>query len=906
MPGLGDSASPLHTDADDALQQRLADVLDDYVAALERGSAPSTEALIAQYPDLTDLLPQYLEGIDWIYSSIAATAHQGHGADLRATTTLAPEGDALRDEKRCIGDFRMLREIGRGGMGVVYEAVQLSLNRRVALKVLPFAAVLDERHIARFRTEAQAAASLHHTNIVPVYAVGQERGVHYYAMQYIEGRSLAQAIEERKQADKQHAASKQPISPIDTTLFLNGAGSLSTARSIRESDYFRTVARLGVQAAQALDHAHQFGVVHRDVKPSNLIVDSHNKLWVADFGLARVQSEMSVTLPGDIVGTLRYMSPEQASGRGDLVDGRSDVYALGATLYELITLCPAHPSDDRHTLLERINTSDPIAPRKLNDAAPIDLETIVLRAMERNREDRYATAAELAEDLQRFLDGKATLARRPNLLERSARWIARRRRAAAAVGLAMIITTALSIASVAWVSAANQRTKQALAASQENLSQAQAHYAQARQVVDHFGGKVADRLADLPGAESLRRDLLLDTLGYYQQFSNSAAADQRLSTDLAATHFKAAAIAERLGDRGAAVKGYQTAVDNWRGLTRGSATDESKSSLALGLSCLARVLAGGGEFERADRLFAEAIALQRSLADAIPENAARAASLAETLCNSGLARRRAGHNNHAVDLMRQGISLYEQALRLAPDCPQTLRDLAVAQNNLSDTLGSESLDEALAASHAAQAIMRRLAELDPSSPQYLADLAMTHNNLAALEGAAGHWRLAADLYRDAAEQISRLVDSNPFIPRHRRELAMARSNLALALAQIGEGDASSEAFDAAETVLTELAEDFPEESIYMSSLAALWNNRGVVLRGAGLHEAALEAFGQAITRQEAVFSDQEPSPLEVDLLSRQYVNYATALRDLDRPAEADAAEQKRQDLIAVSSQQPDR
>ncbi|MCA9240715.1 MAG: hypothetical protein KDA37_10965, partial [Planctomycetales bacterium] len=432
------------------------------------------------------------------------------------------------------------------------------------------------------------------------------------------------------------------------------------------------------------------------------------------------------------------------------------------------------------------------------------------------------------------------------------------------------------------------------------------HYEQARRVVDHFGGKVADRLAELPGAESLRRDLLLDSLGYYQQFLNTAADDPRLSADMAATGFKSAAIAERLGDRAAAVDHYQLAVDQWRALSEHSATAESRASLALGLSSLARVLASNGDFKRADRLFAEAIEIGRGLTSAEPDNAARAEALAETLCNFGLARRRDGDREQAADLMRQGISLYEQSLRQSPKRTQTLRSLAVAQNNLSDTLGAESLPEAFEASHAAQAAMRRLVDLHPHSPQYLADLAMTNNNQAALEGVAGNWRAAAVLYREAAKQISRLVDSNPLIPRHRRELAIAHSNLALALAKIGEMDASKNAFDAAGAVLTELAEDFPQQPLYASSLAALWNNRGVALRNAGLHEAALEAFGNSIAQQESAVADNRPSPLQVDLLRRQYENYAAALRDLNRPAEAGAAEQKLQELIADSTNQSDR
>ena len=214
-------------------------------------------------------------------------------------------------------------------MGIVYEAHQKSLNRQVALKILPFAAVLDQRQIARFRNEAQAAAQLHHPHIVPVFAVGQEQGVYYYAMQYIDGQSLEQAIAELRAARATAVANDRP----KRAGAVNGSTTTHARRrrmrrshvaraSIRHGDFFRTVARLGKEAAEALQHAHEHGIVHRDVKPSNLLLDEQGKLWVTDFGLARMQSDNGVTLTGDVVGTLRYMSPEQASGAA-LVDART-------------------------------------------------------------------------------------------------------------------------------------------------------------------------------------------------------------------------------------------------------------------------------------------------------------------------------------------------------------------------------------------------------------------------------------------------------------------------------------------------------------------------------------------------------------------------------------------------------
>ncbi len=352
-------------------------------------------------------------------------------------------------------------------MGVVYEAEQISLGRRVALKVLPFASTLDARQLQRFKNEAQAAAHLHHPSIVQVHATGCERGVHYYAMQFIEGHTLAAFIAElRTQArrepepaeartihcqaapDELSDSEQSPVvdsqapSPAAAPFAMppmalretNPIARLATERATSQASFFRLAARLGIQAAEALEHAHQLGIVHRDIKPANLLVDGRGNLWVADFGLAHCQSQAGLTMSGDLMGTLRYMSPEQALAQRLLIDHRTDIYSLGVTLYELLTLEPPFAGIDRQQLLRQIAFEEPRPPRRLNKAIPAELETIVLKAMAKEPAERYATAQELADDLRRFLEDRPIRARRPTWTQRMRKW-ERRHRAAVATGV---------------------------------------------------------------------------------------------------------------------------------------------------------------------------------------------------------------------------------------------------------------------------------------------------------------------------------------------------------------------------------------------------------------------------------------------------------------------------------------
>ncbi|MCL4203632.1 MAG: protein kinase [Pirellulaceae bacterium] len=396
-PGGAGSAEPRRDDGSATLAavpeevaSQLIGILDEYVERLKAGSAPSHAQLIAAHPELARQLEACLAGLEFIHGTARTAAAQ----------------------PVALGDFRILREVGRGGMGAVYEAEQKSLGRRVALKVLRFGAVSEPEAITRFQREAETVAQLHHTNIVPIFSVGTEHGVNFYAMQFIEGRSLAQVLTDR-------------AGPADPN----------------------QVAEWGLQAAEALEHAHRRGVIHRDVKPSNLLLDNDGRIWLTDFGLAKRLDDATLSMTGALLGTPRYMSPEQASSGERRIDHRTDIYSLGATLYELATGQPVFDGDSPHRVIARIVSDEVTAPRLVRPGLPRDLETILLKCLHKDSAQRYQSARALADDLRAFSDGRPIAARRLGMFDRGVKWLRRQRRSVALTA-ATIAATLLLIAGI--------------------------------------------------------------------------------------------------------------------------------------------------------------------------------------------------------------------------------------------------------------------------------------------------------------------------------------------------------------------------------------------------------------------------------------------------------------------------
>jgi WD40 repeat protein len=507
------------------------ELVEEFVERYRRGERPPLKEYTDRYP----------EGADRIRALFPA---------LVVMEKVRPDSDgpdasgdpvASGGQPAQLGDYRILRELGRGGMGMVYEAEQESLGRHVALKVLPRHALLDPRHLQRFKREARAAARLHHTNIVPVYGVGEQDGLPYYVMQFIQGQGLDQVLVELqrlRRADRPtEAAGPAADERVDedaaavarsllTGMFAaNDADAMqppptsdpgvppergapphqsppaeqqagktesvsatrvqlpgqSEGSSLSEAGwpYWQSVARIGIQVADALGYAASQGILHRDIKPSNLLLDTRGTVWVTDFGLARTDSDHdAVTQTGDIVGTLRYLAPERFRGQTDI---RGDLYALGLTLYELLTLRAAFDETDRNRLVAQVMHDRPPRPRHLKPAVPRDLETIVLKATAREPAQRYQTPAELVDDLQRFLDGRPIQARRLSWLQRGWRWCRRNPLLALVEAVASVAILAVAVVSV-WFGLAEQQNardlSKALGASEASRHEARRRLAE--------------------------------------------------------------------------------------------------------------------------------------------------------------------------------------------------------------------------------------------------------------------------------------------------------------------------------------------------------------------------------------------------------------------------------------------
>jgi eukaryotic-like serine/threonine-protein kinase len=795
-----------------SVEALVSQVVDEFMERLDRGERPVVEDYAGRHPTIANVLRQVLPALELVRFS-------------------TPDAEAVTSLTGCLGDYCIVREIGRGGMGVVYEAEQISLQRRVALKVLPFAAALDARQLQRFKNEAQAAAHLHHQNIVPVYAVGCERGVHYYAMQYIEGNTLATVID----------AYKKGVPPL-----LQGEtqslAELVTERSAKDAKPSRAAANLAVQAAEALEYAHQMGIVHRDIKPANLLLDTRRNLWIADFGLAHIQGDARITRTGDLLGTMRYMSPEQALGHGS-VDQRSDVYSLGATLFELLTLKPAFNGKDRQELLRQIAFEEPLALRQADSAIPVELETIVLKAMAKEPEGRYARAQDLADDLRRFLNDLPIHARRPTVLDRARRWT-RRHRPIVAWGLVSLAL--LVVAGVLGLVFYNAEVRQerdeknaALEAAETQRRKAEANLNRALDAIERMLKQVNDGdIASGPHMDKVRLKISADALELCQQLLQDEGAGPEARFCTARAFYIAGTVKFNAGQAAAGQENIRKALDLYRDLAR-DFPESSAYRSAWALACLDWGLHHFGRPEEAERFVQQAVSLWRELVDGSPANGSFREHLATAITKRG-------YVHWSMDRIAEAEADYGEALRLAAGLEggstQQTAQATLLQIEALNSLGVLQRTDGRFLD--AEASFRKVLALTQKAGQGDTQDARAQGHLGILLWLLGRPEEAEVHLRKAVLLRTNHVAMYPSSPGSRQEMALTNRWLAQCLAWTGRPEAETElrkVLLAQEAIAdqTHASGDRSHLATSQCVLANLYRDTGHLAEAAPLYQRAL-------------------------------------------------------------------
>jgi serine/threonine-protein kinase len=883
------------------------ELAESFLRRYRQGEQPSITEYVAKHPELAweirDLFP-------------ALVVMEEVGAEESDPATAESASDGRQPEQ--IGGYRIIREISRGGMGIVYEAQQESLGRHVALKVLPHLVSGDATRLLRFRREARSAARLHHTNIAPVFEVGESHGIHYYAMQFIDGQALDSVLRElrrlraasalfspesetpwsgqeflERQELSQHLARSlrsglsigeggpteesrdSPPSDIETKKTLapesdlaggapmssdgspgGGQGPTSDLLSKSDSQYFHSVARVGLQVAEALAYAHRQKVLHRDIKPSNLLLDFHGTVWVTDFGLAKEDGD-DLTRTGDIVGTLSYMAPERLSG---LSDARSDIYSLGLTLYELLTLQPAFRESDRYRLIMRVTHEEPPRPTKLDPQVPRDLETIVLKAIAKEPARRYANAEALAEDLRRFLSDRPIQARRASIRERSWRWC-RRNPVVASMSVVLIVMGLLicigSVFAALHLGRAADDARRAREREAEQRIKAEKARDRARQALDDMTSSVTgDSLSTQKEISTDQKKFLTEVLKYYNEFAGEKADDEISRGRTAAAALRVGKIEERLGRTEQAVVAFQMARDGYAKLAADApAVPEYRQELANSHHYLGNVLRDLGKRAPAEEQYRQALAIRQKLAAEFPAVPAYRQKLAGS------------HNNLGMLLADPGK---------APEAQKQYRN--------------------------ALAIEEKLAAEFPAVPEYRQYLANSHNNLGLLLADLGKGSEAQEHYRQAVAIKVKLTAEFPTVPQYRQELALGHNNLGIVLAHLGKQAEAEEQYRQGLAVQEKLAADFPAMPKYQVDLGGSYCNLGILVSDGGRPGASLDWFEKAIRILTGVYEQDRRLVKAGRFLRNSYwrraraydrlQKYAEGLKDYDRAIELSPKEEQ--------------
>jgi tetratricopeptide (TPR) repeat protein len=745
-----------------------------------------------------------------------------------------------------IPGYKILAVLGRGGMGVVYKARQLSLNRVVALKMVLAGAHADPRLLARLHLEAEALADLQHPHIVQVYEVGEHDHCPYLALEFVDGGTLARKL----------AGHPQPP---------------------------RAAAVLMETLAGAVHCAHLRGIVHRDLKPLNILLTRDGVLKITDFGLAKRLEAQGQTHTGDVMGTPSYMAPEQAAGRIREVGPLSDVYALGAILYEMLTGRPPFGGPTVLKIIAQVVSAEPVAPGRLHDKVPRDLETICLKCLEKDPKKRYANALDLAEDLHRYLAGEPIRARPVSTAERAVKWV-KRRPALAFMGLLSVLAALGLAAGGVWHTVRLRAER----------DRAERNFEQARRAVDEMLTEVAqEQLAFEPLMEKKRRALLEKALGFYQEFLQERGSDTTLRRATALANKRVADISRilRLDER--AVEAYDQAIALLTGLA-----SENPGEPALRQSLAESHNYRGEVFRMADRLrqareaYEEALRLQRELAAQFPDEPAYRRDLARTLYNLGILSRSTNQPQEAKEHLAEAIALLKDLAKTSPDVPEFRQHLARSYLNLGPVLrATDGFDKAADTYQKAIALLGELHRQYPYVPDYQHELAVTHNNRGILLAGAGRFAEARDAHQVALDLFGKLVANFPSVPDYRKELANTHDGLGIVRTHEGAWFDAERHFELARELFGKLLEEVPDVADYRVHLGKTLGNQAWLRTKQEDWGAARPLLEEAVERLKAALDINPDNRFCRQALRAQYQSLAeTLVRLKDHRNAAKAAE----------------
>jgi serine/threonine protein kinase len=783
-----------------------------------------------------------------------------------------------------VGEFELKEKIGAGGMGVVYRALQTSLGREVAIKLIrPDALHLPESR-ERFARETAIVAKLAHPGIVPIHVVGSDEKLPYYAMEFVPGCTLAEAMMELAGREPQELAGadlwRAVCARSRKVAQAAGGPALVDAGPLFAGSWEQTCSRLVSQVCEALGHAHGRGVLHRDLKPSNIMITPRGRVMLFDFGLSQSEGSDTMTGLGDRIGSLPYMPPELLRDGPRALDRRSDVYGLGVTLYQLLTLRLPFQAASPPAVMARILEGRPPRPRAWNPALSWEAETVCLAAMELDLERRYATTDAFARDLSNVLRRLPVEARRASLALRARRWVERRPGEATAAGLLLL----LPVVAAFLLAREARHVGAALDVAEEQARRADDNRARVLRSIEAMLVKVGrESLAGVPGMRTLRVELLAEASRLYEELLAERPDDLEAvllagRCDYLQSRF--------LGSESRAAEAEEVGRRALERLEPFGTQPGAERMRALLTSVVAEALRGLEHLEPAAELQGEAIARMRACLEQDDADEELHLALLREVSDEAWNDRRLGTTRSGTDRLQENVSILRE-LNDRRQHPPTMRALALALNHLGAWLQREAMHAEAAETFLEELELRReLFALEPSDEQDRHKLAASASNLAGGLIREKQPAQALELLAFAEEETARLRHDFPGVPDYEYAVVDVQINRGAALAAIGKHAEACDVLLAAVDGLHGLRARYPREVEYARALGTVLVNLGSRQVDLGDPELGLEYCEAAqVALEEAVAS--RPGSVDVKAwLAIESEIRARVLLALDRPGEA--------------------